>query len=105
MEFLRSIKKVGAMNTQFDIKRFTDGLHVYIGSVITPLVKRIEELERQEATSLADCYRGSWRPHNKYARGSLVSHGSSLWLAMEHAAGKPGSSPAWRLILKAGRVP
>jgi hypothetical protein len=105
MGILNPINKVGSMTKPFDAIRFAAGLRDHLAKVITPLAKRLDELEKQEATNLADSYRGLWRPKNIYARGSLTSHAGSLWLAIENAAGKPGSSPSWRLIVKGGWNP
>lgn len=91
------------MSKPFDPVRFAKGLHDYIGQVVTPLVQRIAAVEQQSEPNLADAYRGVHTPGNTYARGSLVTHGGSLWLAIEKAEGTPGASPSWRLIVKRGK--
>jgi len=90
------------MTKPFDPVRFAAGVRDYIGGALKPLVERISALEQAQTKSLADSYKGAWLP-GRYARGALVTHGGSLWLAVEDAEGKPGGSPAWRLIVKSGR--
>lgn len=84
------------------LEKFVAHLHGYIGQALRPLHERIKALEERPTETLADAYRGAWLP-GKYARGCLVTHGGSLWLAVEDAEGKPGGSPAWRLVVKSGR--
>lgn len=88
--------------TTIDIETFVAGVHDYISRALKPVVERLKALEEGPAATLADAYRGSWLP-GKYARGCLVTHGGSLWLSVEDAEGKPGGSPSWRLVVKAGK--
>ncbi len=90
------------MTKPFDFEKFAAGVHDYIGKALKPLVQRIVALEQRETKTLADSYRGVWLP-GRYTRGCLVTHGGGLWIAVEDAEGTPGSSTAWRLIVKSGR--
>jgi hypothetical protein len=48
---------------------------------------------------------GTWIAGKTYQRSSLVTHGGSLWIALEDAADKrPGQCDAWRLIVKNGHA-
>jgi hypothetical protein len=54
--------------------------------------------------TFADTYQGVWRESfGEYAKGHTVTHKGSVWLAKEPASTKPGDSPDWQLIVKAGR--
>ena len=48
--------------------------------------------------------RGVYSTEQTYAKGDGVSWGGSFWIAQVDApAGKPETSPAWRLVCKRGR--
>lgn len=70
---------------------------------LTGLAERIEALEAREERTLADCYQGGHSPNTTYKRGAVISHAGGLWLAMSQTSERPGSTPAWRLILRSER--
>jgi hypothetical protein len=47
-------------------------------------------------------YGGVWDEATDYARGTLVTHGGSAWVALTPAEKglRPGKAPAWRLAVK-----
>jgi hypothetical protein len=64
------------------------------------LEKRLEELEQRPPTPE---YCGTHQPGQKYHRGSLVTKGGGLWLAVDDTLLEPGRHPSsWRLIVKSG---
>lgn len=67
--------------------------------------RRIAEMEAGRVSTLtfADLHRGVWSSDNHYVRGQLVTDHGSVWLALSETGTRPGSSPTWRLIVKAGR--
>jgi hypothetical protein len=54
-------------------------------------------------------YSGVWDEATDYARGTLVTHGGSAWVALTPAEKglRPGKAPAWRLAVKgeSGKAP
>jgi hypothetical protein len=54
-------------------------------------------------------YGGVWDESTDYARGALVTHGGSAWVALTPAEKglRPGKAPAWRLAVKgeSGKAP
>jgi hypothetical protein len=77
-------------------------LHTELSGKIDPLVKRVVALE-----GAAKCeWRGTWREGQSHPPGSLITHQGSLWVATAETNGtRPGSSPYFKLVVKAGRVP
>lgn len=62
-----------------------------------------ERLAQLEARSLPEAYRGVFDLEAKYSAGQLLTHQGGLWMALRDVQGeKPGPSPAYRLVLKAG---
>lgn len=66
---------------------------------------RLAEIERR---TLADSYKGIWDADETFARGDLVTHGGSLWIALQDVSGyKPGSdngsARVWQLVVKRGK--
>lgn len=48
-------------------------------------------------------HRGVWADLEIYGAGDLVTHDGSTWIANEGSSGiKPGTDPAWRLVVKRG---
>jgi hypothetical protein len=49
-------------------------------------------------------YGGVWDENSTYARGALVTHAGSAWVALTPAEKglRPGKAPAWRLCIKSG---
>ena len=78
------------------------GLMQALGSVIgdlrIDLEKKLAEQERRIPK-----YRGYWEAGEMYSKSSLVTHGGSLWMAVEPTEERPGSSEAWALCAKRGR--
>jgi hypothetical protein len=68
--------------------------------------RRLAELEERIAAAkgfnLADVYYGVWQA-GIYERGSLVTHGGSLWIALASTEGRPGETDDWQLCVKRGR--
>jgi hypothetical protein len=62
------------------------------------------ELERRGYMA----YRGTWDESAAYDRGSMVTHGGSVWVALTPTEKglRPGKAPAWRLAVKGeGKMP
>lgn len=64
---------------------------------------RVKEFKYTKAT-IADFYKGVWAPGTHH-RGSLVTWGGSLWLALKETTAKPDTkdSDDWKLVVKRGR--
>ena len=60
-------------------------------------------MQAAQAKTLADSFRGTWQPGAVYERGALTVWDGSCWLSIEATETKPGSSEAWRLIVKRGK--
>ncbi|GEP61044.1 hypothetical protein [Reyranella soli] len=67
------------------------------------LAKEVAELRAAQTKTLADSFRGTWIAGTVFARGSLVTHDGSLFLAMVDGSEKPGTSSEWKLVTKRGR--
>ena len=73
--------------------------------------ERIETVERRlEAVEVAQkaiphvSYKGIWTEGQNYPRGSLATHGGSLWYTDAPTNAKPGEAgEPWRLVAKKGR--
>jgi hypothetical protein len=66
---------------------------------VRDLQKRVSELEANQVTK----YAGVWREGAAYARGTLVTHGGSIWHAYKDYPAKPGTSDSgWKLAVKRG---
>jgi hypothetical protein len=71
-----------------------------IKAAVAPLKARIADLETR---TVGPEYKGTFEIGHAYSRGSLVTRGGGLWLALSDTTLTPGSSPtAWRLIVKSG---
>jgi hypothetical protein len=64
---------------------------------------RLAEIEGAPAKTMADVFRGGYMPNTTYARGDLIVDRGALWLAMQASDERPGSTSAWKLILKSPR--
>ena len=109
-EFLRKAKETPAPRrsaapasstyvTQRELDRVLAKMGQMIGAELKPLRERIAELEARE-------WAGVWEAGKSYAKGAIVSHGGSGWLALrQYPDGKPGdgANSGWRLIVKRGR--
>lgn len=56
-----------------------------------------------QVRSFADIYQGVYENGKQYTRGVLTTWGGSLWLAQSDTEKRPGETPDWKLIVKAGR--
>jgi hypothetical protein len=68
------------------------------------LDKRLREVEARPAGGSAGVqWAGTYDPAKSYTAGSLITRQGGLWLALrDTAAETPGSSTAWRLVVKRG---
>ena len=85
--------------TQKQLDRVIVKMGQMIGAALKPLRERILELEQRE-------WAGVWEAGKSYAKGAIVSHGGSGWLALrQYPDGKPGdgANTGWKLIVKRGR--
>jgi hypothetical protein len=71
---------------------------------VIPLRKEIAAL-RSELAELkaAPGYQGTWVQGTKYLARSTATHDGSCWHANQDTTAKPGTSPAWSLMVKRGR--
>lgn len=55
-----------------------------------------------QTRTLADVFRGAWKPEEIYNRGEIALWDGSPWLMMSDSQtqAKPGSSPDWKLFAK-----
>jgi hypothetical protein len=72
-------------------------------TAVFELSDRVRALESAQSKSLADCYRGTFLAGSVYARGQLLTHKGSLWLAMSVTTSEPGSCSDWKLVVQRGR--
>src|SRR5262245_15383635 len=77
--------------------------HVDLVDPLTTLPERVQTLEERHERSLADAYQSGFAPNTTYKRGAVISHNGGLWLAMSSTSERPGSTEAWRLILRSER--
>jgi hypothetical protein len=59
-------------------------------------------LEELAERNLADAYKGTHQAGVAYQRGALCTHQGGLWLCLASTSERPGSTDAWRLIVKRG---
>ena len=65
--------------------------------------ERIKKLEKEQAKFVSgEWHKGVWddRP---YEKGDAVTHQGSTWIARSDTSAKPGTDPAWQLVVKRGR--
>jgi hypothetical protein len=69
----------------------------------TPGLRRVVKLEKElaEFTS-GEWHKGVW-DDRQYKKGNVVTHQGSTWIARDDTSTKPGTDPAWQLIVKRGR--
>lgn len=66
---------------------------------IEPLRREIAELKARPTMT----YRGVWNAGEEYTPGAVVTDQGSLWTCREATgAYRPGTSPHWQLMCKAG---
>jgi hypothetical protein len=85
--------------TQRELDRVLAKMGQMIGAELKPLRERIAELEARE-------WVGVFEQGRSYAKGAIVSHDGSAWVATRaYPEAKPGAGPnsGWRLIVKRGR--
>ena len=68
-----------------------------IAAAVQPLESRVVELEARE-------YQGVWEHDKTYAKGAMVTHDGSLWIARSASISvRPGTTPVWQLAIRKGR--
>ena len=77
-------------------------------AIIDRLERTCAELEHRltaaESKGLVDLYTGAWQSPMSYTRGQLTTSDGSLWIALVASTGlKPGTSAAWKCVVRAGR--
>jgi len=74
------------------------------GRTITLSVKRGDFVRERQLRIPAVLDAGVFREGTEYEHGDGVTFGGSFWIAQkDRPVGKPGTSPDWRLAVKAGR--
>jgi hypothetical protein len=71
-----------------------------LGIQVRALEGRIEELETRGSPELQ--WRGVWRDGMRAEKGNLITDRGSLWLCIDTADDRPGTSDAFKLIVKSG---
>jgi integrin beta 3 len=65
---------------------------------------RVFSWKKPERPTLADFYQGTWKKDQSYARGSLVTWGGSLYIALaDEVKDQPSTSSEWQMCVKKGR--
>lgn len=84
------------------MKQMGEGVRDYIEQALSPLVKRIAELETQADTmrERGISYRGVWQSADQYKRGDLATHAGSIWHCNADTRSAPGDGKAWTLACK-----
>lgn len=86
------------------MENIADAVGQAISERMTPLRKRIEELERrvEAAETRGIEFRGTWqKAEPSYRRGAVTVFNSSVWVACRETEGeRPGTGDRWQLILK-----
>ena len=83
----------------------TDILAEAIAEGVQPIVDKLKSLEARlaevEGRGLKFC--GIYQRASTYARGSVVTDGGSMWIALREVEGEqPGKSDGWQLAVKRG---
>jgi ketosteroid isomerase-like protein len=106
----RSIDRIEKPKDGKDGKDGRDGLGVedftlsIDGRDVTATIKRGDFVKSHTVRVPALLDRGVFKEGAVYEKGDGVTWGGSFWIAQKDAPeGKPGSSPDWRLAVKAGR--
>ncbi len=91
-----------------DIKRFTAGIHDYLGKAFAPVNARINALEARinlmEAQTKDFAYVGVWESGRTYKRHNSVTQNGGLWICRtESTRQKPGDGPDWQLAVRRGK--
>jgi hypothetical protein len=84
-------------------KRLTDDIAAGVGAALGKARTQDRERVLAEVEKRGYCtYGGVWDESTAYARGALVTHGGSAWVALTTAEKglRPGKAPAWRLAVK-----
>jgi len=69
---------------------------------IVALETKVAELETKAAPGCR--WEGVYRPEHRYSAGSLITHSGSLWLVTRTTDERPGTTDAYTLVVKRGRV-
>jgi hypothetical protein len=68
----------------FDVRRFVDGLHSYLGREFGPLFKRVKALEERvaamEKSVAAFEHKGMWEPGRVYECNNATTQGGGIWI-------------------------
>ena len=75
------------------------GLHHWASARVHELERRFAELEAKAMT-----YGGTWKEDTAYGLGTACTDRGSMWLVQRATTDRPGTSDAWRLIVKQGQV-
>ena len=86
--------------TPNEIKAITAGIADVVTERLRELNERIEKLERAEAPTLADSFKGGWLSGESYERGDLCQKSGGLWLCLADTSDAPGNAPEWRALGK-----
>jgi len=74
----------------------------HLEAAVNSLKSRIEEGIREVARTTL-IYREVWRNDVSYKRDEIVTHEGGVWLSLKDSTDiRPGTDPAWRLIVKRG---
>ena len=65
--------------------------------------QRIAALEADRHKTLRDMFKGGFMPNTDYREGDVIADRNALWLCMSATEERPGSTSAWKLIMKAPR--
>lgn len=70
------------------------------------LLEQVEQLQKRLADLEAEAMRhgGTWKQGVAYGRGTAITDKGSMWLAQRATTDRPGTSDAWKLVVKSGQV-
>jgi len=74
-----------------------------IATVLRPLLKRIEKLEKELEARNDFVDRGVWSAGLVARKNHGVTHEGSYWICQKATMEKPGHNSDWRLAVKRGR--
>ena len=103
-ELLLELRSAPAVSTPEPVVEVREEIPATPGVTLEEMDARIEARFRKlQVRTFADVYREVYRDEEQYARGDVVTYGGSLWLAKSDSKDeRPGTSDAWRLIVKKG---
>lgn len=92
-----------------DIKQMIESMARVVNKVLEPMRADVKALGARvaalEAANAEKAYFGVYDGDSGYRKHNMVTHGGSMWVALEDApAGtRPGESDEWQLAVKKGR--